>query len=363
MSAAQISGLFVLWSTVGIVAEVPSGALADRFSRRKAMVAAGLLQACGYVLWTAVPGYRGFAAGFVLWGIGGACASGAMEALLYDGLAVVGAEERYARIYGRVNAMGLVSQLPAAAAAIILFSNGGYVLVGWASVACCLGAAAVAARLPEARPPPTPARVTENGVAENGLDEDGVDEGGPSYFATLRAGVAEAARRPAVRAAAVALALLGGVDGLEEYIPLLAEDWGVATATIPLALVGIPLVGAAGAALGGRAGDLRPRALTALLGVGLAVFGAVAILRRPVGVAGIAIAYGLYQVVLVVVDARLQQRIEGRSRATVTSVASLGVELMAIVLFGASALGQPAVVAAVLVAMVAAFPWLLRTRP
>ena len=34
LSGGQISLLFAIWSTVGIVAEVPTGALADRFSRR-----------------------------------------------------------------------------------------------------------------------------------------------------------------------------------------------------------------------------------------------------------------------------------------------------------------------------------------
>jgi predicted MFS family arabinose efflux permease len=54
-----------------VLAEVPSGALADRFSRRAALVAAGLLQALAYVLWTALPGVPAFAAGFVVWAPGG----------------------------------------------------------------------------------------------------------------------------------------------------------------------------------------------------------------------------------------------------------------------------------------------------
>jgi len=69
LSGAQISTLFLVWSAVGIVAEIPSGALADRFSRPAALVASGVLQAAGYALWIAAPGYLAFAAGFVLWGI------------------------------------------------------------------------------------------------------------------------------------------------------------------------------------------------------------------------------------------------------------------------------------------------------
>src|SRR5687767_13885127 len=91
LSDGEISGLFLIWSAVGITAEVPLGALADRCSRRSSMVAGALFQGLGYVLWASLPGFAGFAAGFVLWGVGGALVSGAQEALLYDGLVAAGA--------------------------------------------------------------------------------------------------------------------------------------------------------------------------------------------------------------------------------------------------------------------------------
>jgi MFS family permease len=149
LSEAQISLLFILWSTVGFIAEVPSGALADRFGRRRSLIASSLFQALGYVLWIVLPGFAAFAAGFVLWGIGGALASGAFEALLYDGLAEVGAEEHYARVNAPVNAIGLLSQIPSAVAATFLFTAGGYELVGWISIGVCLAASLLATRLPE----------------------------------------------------------------------------------------------------------------------------------------------------------------------------------------------------------------------
>lgn len=88
---------------------MPSGAFADRFSRRGALVVAGVAQAGGFALWTVLPGFPAFAAGFVLWGIGGAFVSGAFEALLYDGLDAVGAAEHYPTVEGRVAAAGLLA--------------------------------------------------------------------------------------------------------------------------------------------------------------------------------------------------------------------------------------------------------------
>jgi MFS family permease len=341
LSDGDISVLFVIWTGVGLVAEVPMGALADRFSRRASVVAAGVAQAAGYVLWTALPGFGGFAFGFVLWGLGGALSSGAFEALLYDGLVAAGTPQRYARLLGRVRAAELLAQLPTAGLATALFAAGGYRLVGWVSVGTCLVTAALATLLPEA--PRT----------------EQADDDGPGYLATLRAGLAEVTASPALRGAVLAVALLGGLDALEEYFPLLAGHWGVPVVAIPAALLAIPVAGAAGAALGGRFGGLGPAALTATLGAGVALLGAVGLWQRPAGLAGVAVFYGLYRLVWLVADARMQERIAGTARATATSVAELGVEVTCLLVYGAWSLGRLTAVAALALAVTIALQYCL----
>ena len=329
LSDARISALFAVWSATAILAEVPSGAWADRYSRRSALVAAGVLQAAGYVLWLVLPGFFGFAAGFVLWGIGGAFASGSFEALVYDGLEAAGAADRYATVIGRTEAASLAVQVPVAVAATALFAWGGYALVGWVSVGCCLAAALLATRLPDA---------TQN-TREAG------------YLATLRAGIAEATRTSSVRVAVLAVAALAGLNGLEEYFALLARDWGVAPRVIPLALIAVSLVGAIGSALGGWGSRLPPAGVTLGLAMASVAFGAAALARHPAGLVGITLSYGLYQLGLVVADARLQARIKGSARATVTSVTGLGGEVVAIALFVAWAVGGVTLVAAIALAV------------
>jgi MFS family permease len=320
--------LFIVWSAVGIVANVPFGALADRFSRRGVLAVAGLVQAGGYALWTTFHAFPAFAAGFVLWGLAGALVDGAFEALLYDGLADVGAADHYVRVQSWVTAVELLAQLTAALAATLLFAVGGFALVGWVSVGVCVAAGAVALRLPE---PPRTAPADD----------------GPGYFATLRDGFTAVATAPVLRTAIIVVAALAGVDAVEEYFPLTAQAWGVPAALVSLAVLGIPVAGAAGAWLGGMvAGGLRPIMLAVLLGAGFLALGAAGLLRVPAGLVCVAGFYLVYRGVLVVMASRLQERIDAANRATVTSVAGLGTDVTAIALYAVWPLGQIVLVAA-----------------
>jgi hypothetical protein len=304
-------------------------------------VLASLLEAAGFALWTALPGLPAFAAGFVLWGLGGALASGAAEALVYDGLAGLGEEAAYPRVNGRIAATQLLAQLPSAALATGLFRLGGWPLVGWASVALCLLTAAVAARFPEA-------------PHAGGEDDDGGRVAARAVLAELR--------RPAVVLAVLAVAVVGGIDAVEEYFPVLAGGWGVPTALVPVAVVAIPLTGALGAALAGRAGRLPGAVPAGLLAAAGVLLAAAALWARPAALAVVAVAYGLYLAVLVGVEARLQERIPSRSRATLTSVAALGLELASLLVFAAWAVHGALAVAVLVLAAVPVLLLALRSR-
>jgi MFS family permease len=328
LSAAQVSGLFAVWSVTAVVTEVPAGVLADRWSRRGAVVLAGVLQAAAFVVWTAVPAYGAFLAGFVIWGVAGALVSGAGEALVHDGLAAVGAADAYGRVNGWMISVELLVQVPTAIAASALFAVGGYALVGWASVAFCLAAAALALRFPEA--PRLP-------------DDD--DE--PSI--PLRQGVGEALRRPALRMTVIAVALVGGLDAVEEYFPVLAADRGVPVPAVPVAVLGIALAGAAGAAVGAC---LPTRSLPAVLSIAAVCLAAASIAPAPLALTAAAAFYALYLAVLVAAEARLQASITGPYRATITSVTGVGIEVAALLVFGAWAVGGAIAVAVLVLAVV-----------
>jgi hypothetical protein len=115
----------------------------------------------------------------------------------------------------------------------------------------------------------------------------------------------------------------------------MAAGWGVPAGVVPLALLAIPLAGAAGSLLGGRAERLGPLGLTVLLTSAAGALATAGLVARPAGLVGVAVFYGLWRVALVIAEVRMQEAITGSSRATISSVAGLGAELAGIAMFGA----------------------------
>jgi MFS family permease len=314
LSGSQVSALFAVWSLAGLAANLPAGLLADRWSRRGCLVLAGPVQGCGYLLWLH-DGFAWYAAGFAVWGLAGALASGAFEALLYDGLRAYGEESSYQRANARITASALLCQLVAAAGATLLFPYGGYPSVIGVSVALCFLAGLLAAVLPE------PLRTRHD------------DEEPPALLALVLGD-----RR--LMLLIVAAAAVSGLNTLDEYFGLMAQGWGVPVGLNPVATVGIPVVGGAGALVAGRLRTV-PWALTPTLliigGLALALGAAV---HRPVALVAVALFYGAYQLVAVTAGTLVQQRIPSSSRATVTSAVAVLEEFFVFVVYGVWALGD-----------------------
>ncbi|MGW9349744.1 Major Facilitator Superfamily protein [Nocardiopsis flavescens] len=344
LSVAQIASLFMLWSGVGLVVSVPAGALADVVPRRYLLAAAPVFAGAAFSLWLLFPGYAVFALGFVLWGAGGALSSGALEALVHDDLSWRGAAERYARVMGVTRALGVAAVGAATLAAVPVMAWGGYAAVGVVSVAVCGVCALAGLALPENRPPAPGAGAEASGGAvpagahrphhpsapgEAGADPEEEPATPAEYVAALRAGVREARRDRRVRGAIVLLVVVTSFWGmLDEYVPLLVSGHGVSAAGVPAVLA----VVWAGVTLGGLSAGvlarLPVRVFAVLLGAAGVAVAAGAVLGGVPGWVLLGAGFGVCQAASVVADARLQERITGRSRATVTSVAGLGTDLV-----------------------------------
>ncbi|MEU1720026.1 MFS transporter [Actinomadura sp. ATCC 39365] len=325
LSVAETSSLFVIWSVTGMVLEIPSGAWADAVSRRLLLFLGPLLAGAGFALWVLFPSYWAFALGFVLWGAEGALVSGAFEALAYEELERRGLQSRYAAIMGRAHSIGIAAAASAIALATPVFAIGGYPAVGVASVVACLLCAATALTLPERRP----ARAAS-------ADSDG------RYLAVLRAGVAEARTDRNVLEAIVLISVVTAIWGaLEEYVPFLAAETGAPRTAVPLLVLAVWVGAAAGGLLAGPARRLSERSFALVLALAALAMAAGALVPHPAGFLLVAGAFGAFQMAGVVADTRLQERVSGGQRATVTSVAGLGTNVVTLAVYTAYGAGSP----------------------
>jgi MFS transporter, DHA3 family, tetracycline resistance protein len=121
-----------------LLAEVPTGALADMRSRRAAVIVGNLLIGAGFVLEAAIPSLGAVLAAQVVWGIGASFASGAFEAWLADEVG----EEQAAPIFLRGARAALAGSLAgiglAAVTASIVSPRASVLLGGSAFVAISL---------------------------------------------------------------------------------------------------------------------------------------------------------------------------------------------------------------------------------
>ncbi len=149
MSAGELSILLAAWSITGFVLEVPSGALADRTSRKRILAISQALNASAFALWAVMPTFYGVLIGFILWGAKSAFTSGTYEAYVYDELKALDREADYSTVYGRLQACRAVAALLAAVSAAPL-STFGYEAVIWCSVGASTLSMLAAFRMPEA---------------------------------------------------------------------------------------------------------------------------------------------------------------------------------------------------------------------
>ncbi|GAA4585272.1 MFS family permease [Actinoplanes octamycinicus] len=322
LTTGQISSLFAIWSIVAFSCEIPAGALADTWSRKRVYALGELLTAAGFGCWLLWPGYPGFAAGFVLWGLGGALSSGTLEALSYDAL---GDAAAYARLTGHAGTVGLLAMLAATLLAAPAYAAGGYHLVGTISIATVTAGGLLALRLPDKPLPGTPSAPDPPATPE-------------PPAAPVRTALRLIRGDRAVARALLVAALVPGFSALDEYLPLLARDKGAPTAAVPLLFALTALAMAAGSAVAARR-PVRPPTRPLLLAATLLATGA--LLPHLAGMVPVAAAFGLLQYAMVHAGTGLQEVIPSAARTTVLSVSGFAAELCAVLLYAGFALPVP----------------------
>jgi MFS family permease len=149
LGIADYATLQSIYYLTTLVAELPTGILADRAGRRPALLLAGLVQGVGFVAIALAEGFLGFAVGHVGLGIGQALLSGTTSAMLFDSLRAVRQEKDYLRL----EASNTLYRLGGSSAAFLIggFAGDawGFATTAWLSAAFSAVAAAIAYYLTE----------------------------------------------------------------------------------------------------------------------------------------------------------------------------------------------------------------------
>ncbi len=310
LSAVQISVLFIVWSVVGFALEIPSGALADRYPRKHVLIFGQFAKLACCLIWLVFPSFWGFLAGFACWGVKGAFASGAWEAMIYDELKHRGSENEYARLIGRLQTTETVAVVVASAVAPMMLRFGYSAILAASAVSLAISIVA----LLFVHPAKGVHRAHEN-----------------SYLVLLRQGVVEAIGNKAVLGLLLFISFGLVIAGaLEEYDSLFLRAAGVPLAAIGPLCAAVTMVRAVMLALAYKLIYVSDRALYAAYLASGALLVIAAYLFRPASVVGLAI-FGITSATLgVVFGSRLQDAIRGEARATTLSVGGFLTEIGAV---------------------------------
>lgn len=316
LSAAEVAAIMAVWSGTVFILEIPSGALADKMSRRHLMAAGQLSRSLRYLIWLIFPEFWGYLAGFMLWGVKSALTHGTFEAWFYDELKHRGEAARYAHFYGRGRSISFIAILAASAIASMAILLGyNFVLV--VSIGSGLVAAVFVLTLP----------------AAPRSEEESADT--LPYLQLLKLGIQNTARDPLVLRIMLFMGLVAGLIGtLDEFWPIFADMAGSPTWGIPL-FVGVlsALQGLVAFQAWRTEGWSNRTFYLIVIAAGvllmIAAFG-LNLWVLPLIMVGSAVD----ALVKVIFDARLQHAIGSETRATVSSVKGLMIEV-----FGLFSLG------------------------
>ena len=342
LTNTEIAALIAFWSATAVVLEVPSGALSDRFDRRWLLFIAPLAKIFTFVCWGIADGnFWLYGLGFLFWSVGSALYSGTGEALLYERLDSNGEATQFDIALGRASA---AESLGIGTATLL----GGFVAASnmtlsvWLSIPPLLLAALVALFMHDVRRSGAAAthaghenEGTNNRDAENKVVAEA--DQAMTYVGHLREALKEFRRSADLRA--ITLYISAGLilfDVLEEF-----DQLYYLAVQLPVWLFGV--VAAAALSCNALASVFAHRTvgrpalawLLPLLGGALLVVAGMG--SAPAMVVVLELAYVVVVPVTVLAEARFQAMMDGRSRATTTSMLVVAQNIFGIVvtmLFG-----------------------------
>ncbi len=310
MELSQIGTLDAIGWVLMALAEVPTGAIADRFGRKVSLAMGAALYAVAMFAFTAQVMSPVFVFGYLLWTTSNTLFSGAETAFLYDTLVAAGRKDEFEKLSGRTNAIVQGAQAVGSLGGALLAS---YDMVLCFTVAGGLSVLAALLALSFKEPP---------------LQDEGAGgEAAPTFAQTIGSALRIMAGRPAVRYLVIFGAVLSVFPFLLTYT--LFQPYA-STVGLPVALLGIAVLLNRGAAILGS--SMAHRISQKLGGPAVIAGGSILLVLSQVFLAAVPAVptIVLFLVVAAVsslirppLSAALNEAIPSSQRATVLSLQSL----------------------------------------
>lgn len=109
ISISRITILAAIWSVAALVTEIPTGVLADRWSRKYMLALSSVFAALGFLVFSVSSSFSPFVLATLLLAARISFGSGTDDAFLYDSLKEMGKASDYERIRGRCNLLEVAS--------------------------------------------------------------------------------------------------------------------------------------------------------------------------------------------------------------------------------------------------------------
>ncbi len=316
-SLMDVSLLMMFWALPVVILELPTGFLADFWSKKKMMVIGMILKALGFLLWLVNGSFLFAVLGFFCWAVQESFCSGSRQALLYEAVTHENVHISYEK------AAGICGMIEMAGIALAMIS--GSILYAYSPSLTLLassGAALISALI---------------GLSlKEYKNEEKRTEGMKNFFKSIFNLVKS---KPALIMILAASGLAGGAYGLvDEYDGL----WALDNYGVPLVFIGVWSAVRFGVqGLGSffaehfsfdSADNAKKKKTVVLLVLAGVVFASTVFLPSVIGIPLYFLWYGLMALFSVVLEAELQRLVTSDVRSTMLSLSSFIVTLSAFVL-------------------------------
>ena len=321
LSGLQISIILAVWSITAFILEVPSGVIADKYSRKHILFFAQIARIIGYTCWLVFPNFYGFLIGFIFWGIKSAFTSGTFEALVFDELKQANKDSEYTKVIGRAKSLAFVAILLASLGGSIAIHFGYSFVLAISLISLVISSMSIIV-LPKAK------RFESTHEKE--------------YFSRMKQGFSDSVKNPLIFKLiifiSIALALGGAID---EYWSIFGEQVGLAKYAIAIFIGASSAIQAIASAIAYKFSNFSNRTFYIVFVLNGVLLLTASLIFKPATVLLLLVFSFIFKIIDVVFEGKIQNVIPTAQRATISSVKGFFTEIgVTAIYFGVGSLAS-----------------------